>query len=42
MYGANVTRHEILSGEVKVPEAARGLEIELDKYGSKVKSAEIR
>jgi hypothetical protein len=42
MYGSNATRREILDGQVKVPTAARGLETELDKYGSKVKSAEIR
>ena len=42
MYGANVTRQEILSGEVQVPAAARSLEAELGKYGAPVKSADSR
>lgn len=34
MYGANVTRQEILNGKVVVPKAARGLLKELAKYAA--------
>ena len=35
MYGSNVTRQEILGGRVKIPAAARSLEMELGKYGAR-------
>jgi len=34
MYGSAATRHDILRGEVAVPEPAQGLVEELDKYSS--------
>ena len=35
MYGANVDRHEILSGKIATPPSARGLSRELNAYGDR-------
>jgi SH3 domain-containing YSC84-like protein 1 len=38
MYGENANRHEILSGKVSVPESARPLLREIDRYVKEAKS----
>jgi lipid-binding SYLF domain-containing protein len=35
MYGANVDRHQILSGKIATPPSARGLSRELNAYGDR-------